>query len=188
MAKVALEKLIIEPLRDDIILPSYASEGDSGMDVCATEDIILAPQQTYLMGLGFKMEIPVHPYHDLGYRWECQVRPRSGISLRTTLRLPNSPGTIDNFYLDEVGLILRNDAPKVGYYGDVFDLKGQFVPKSELPEHLREGKYEHGSILIRKGQKVAQLVFNEVVRPLEIVVGKVDLTRSRGGGFGHTGV
>jgi len=42
--------------------------------------------------------------------------------------------------------------------------------------------------LIRKGNKIAQLVFNEVIRPLVIEEGIVNDEDSRGGGFGHTGI
>jgi dUTP pyrophosphatase len=40
--------------------------------------------------------------------FEMQIRPRSGLSLKTSLRMPNSPGTIDSDYRGEIGVILEN--------------------------------------------------------------------------------
>lgn len=213
--------LIIEPLVSllDFNTPHYASEGDSGMDVYSRENYILKPGETKLFKLGFKMQIPKHPFHDLGYRWESQARPRSGVSLKTPIRVANAPGTIDNFYVNEVGVILTNAAfeqlqADCDYESveqacgspsfvsgvaieqvtapHVFGLDGKAVTSEELDElGLKSYGYERfpvGSVLIRKGDRIAQLVFAEIVRPMEIVVGKVDEANSRGGGFGSTGV
>ena len=215
-----MPRLIIERLSEDAVIPTYASEGDSGMDVYATKSVLLEPGNTVLMKLGFKMGIPRHPFHELGYRWECQARPRSGVSLNTSLRVANAPGTIDNFYTDEVGIILTNTAQRlydfnkdkrwiidhsedsveivedanfaINTSSDVYDLKGNVVPISSLkdlfPDRLLPLELPRGTVLIRKGERIAQLVFAEVIRPLEIVEGKVDESVSRGGGFGHSGV
>ena len=217
-SKPSLQKIIIEPLYDDVQLPTYATEGDSGMDVYARETVVIPPQSSHLFKLGFKLGIPRHPLHDLGYRWECQVRPRSGISLKTMLRVANAPGTIDNFYTDEVGIIITNTRQmmfEVNYdrdYDDegnfskitdiwltqinsnfLLDLKDNHVHISEIRHELSPPDsyvdlFPEGSYIIRKGDRIAQLVFMEVVRPLQIVVGKVDDSVSRGGGFGSTGV
>ncbi len=81
-------------------LPGYASPCAAGCDLTATTDIIIRPGETTLLPLGFVMALPPD--------CEAQIRPRSGLSLRTALRLPNSPGTIDADYRDEVGVILEN--------------------------------------------------------------------------------
>jgi dUTP pyrophosphatase len=169
------------------------------MDVCSRYDVLICPGDTKLMKLGFKMGIPKHPLHDLGYRWECQVRPRSGISLKTDLRIANAPGTIDNFYRDEVGVILYNASMQQYSYSEllkvvtqpkvhfVLDLKGKQIPLSEVPD-APTIPVPYGTYYIRKGERIAQLVFNQVIRPMEIAEGRIDDSDSRGGGFGSTGV
>lgn len=206
-----IEKIVIERIHEDAVIPTYASEGDSGMDVYAPVDMLVEPGEKKLMGLGFRMEIPKHPYHELGYRWEAQMRPRSGLSLKTTLALPNSPGTIDNFYVSEVGAILYNEAnmersvvaiKDAGTVEDVdyetvtqmyvVDLRGNEVQRKELQElgllAYPYQRFPKGTLLIRKGDRIEQIVFNEVVRPLEITEGKVNLNHGRPDGFGSSGV
>ena len=90
----------VETLREDITLPFYANPYDAGMDVCAAEDVMIKPGETVIIPTGLKFAIPE------GY--EIQVRPRSGISYRTPLRISNSPGTIDAGYRDELGIIMTN--------------------------------------------------------------------------------
>lgn len=72
------------------------------MDVRAniTEDVVLKPLERKLIPTGLFLEIP-HGY-------ECQVRPRSGLALKSGITVLNSPGTIDADYRGEVGVILIN--------------------------------------------------------------------------------
>lgn len=81
-------------------LPRYASRHAAGCDLTATADIVIRPGETVCLPLGFILALPPD--------CEAQVRPRSGLSLRTALRVPNTPGTIDADYRDEVGVILEN--------------------------------------------------------------------------------
>ena len=90
----------IEKINDDIITPVYASVGDAGMDIRANEDIVIKPHETKLVSTAIKIAIPN------GY--EIQIRPRSGMSLKTNLRIANSPGTIDSGYRDELKIIVTN--------------------------------------------------------------------------------
>ena len=92
----------IEKCREDAKLPSYAHDGDAGMDLYAAEDVIIEPGRTALVPVGIKLAIP--------YGYEVQIRPRSGVSLKTPLRIPNAPGTIDCGYSDEVNVIVYNDS------------------------------------------------------------------------------
>ena len=69
-------------------MPIYAHETDAGLDIYSTEDINISPGETILIKTGLKVAIPV------GY--ELQVRPKSGISLKTKLRVANTPGLIDS--------------------------------------------------------------------------------------------
>ena len=187
-----IPKVIIEKLKEDIITPTYASEGDSGMDVYAVDDLIILPGTATSMGLGFKLLIPKHPLHDFGYRWELQVRPRSGISARTLMTV--ILGSVDNLYRGEVGVIIhntnalqyhQNKETKVIHITSDYplSLKGEKDPDFPFDNELPEGTY-----IIRKGEKFAQLVFNEVIRPLEMEIGVVDETDRGDKGFGSTGI
>jgi dUTP pyrophosphatase len=83
-------------------LPSYATEGASGMDLRAflAEPLALEPMQRKLVPTGLFLEIPE------GH--EAQVRPRSGLALKQGITCLNSPGTIDADYRGEIGVILIN--------------------------------------------------------------------------------
>ena len=83
-----LIQIPIELCSPDAKIPTYAHEGDAGMDVYSTINCTLAPGESKIIPLGFKVAIPK------GY--ELQVRPRSGFSARTHLRVANAPGTIDS--------------------------------------------------------------------------------------------
>ncbi len=96
---VAIERL---PGSDDVPLPAYQSEHAAGMDIHAavTEDTVIEPGQICLISAGFRMAVPV------GY--EAQIRPRSGLSVKHGIGMPNSPGTIDADYRGEVKVPLYN--------------------------------------------------------------------------------
>ncbi|MGI6084942.1 MAG: dUTP diphosphatase [Acetivibrionales bacterium] len=159
----------VEIIRDGVKLPFYANPNDAGMDVCAAEEIIIEPGQTVIIPTGLKFAIPE------GY--EIQVRPRSGISLKTPLRLANSPGTIDAGYRDELGIIMNNSSiVSSGENTDEYlslDSKGN----------------QKGTYIIRKGERIAQLVLAEVPRMnLKLVDSVREIGTDRGGGFGSTGL
>ena len=87
--------------------PSYAHIGDSGMDIRANIDaeIKLHPLERRLIPTGIYVDIPE------GY--EIQVRPRSGMALTRGLTVLNTPGTIDEGYTNEIGVILINLSSEV---------------------------------------------------------------------------
>jgi dUTP pyrophosphatase len=93
-------KVQIKKLSEDAVIPQYAHKTDAGADVYAIEDVTLKPHETQLIKTGISVAIPV------GY--EIQVRPRSGLSLKTGLRVANAPGTIDSDYRGEVCVIMTN--------------------------------------------------------------------------------
>ncbi len=155
----------IEICNPEAKIPTYAHKGDAGMDVYSTIDVTIAPGETKLIPLGFKVAIPE------GY--ELQVRPRSGFSLRTHLRVANAPGTIDSGYRDEVGIILHNCAPAIQDFGDGRAETCLYGP----------------SYTISKGDRIAQLVLQAV--PTALFVKTSDISKigeDRNGGFGSTGV
>lgn len=81
-------------------LPEYQSDGASGVDLRAATSVTLAAGMTTLIPTGITVAIPQ------GY--EGQVRMRSGLALRHTLFLPNSPGTIDSDYRGEIKVLIGN--------------------------------------------------------------------------------
>lgn len=93
-------KVYLEICHPEAKTPAYARVGDAGMDIYAVEDQVIETNSTVILKTGLKVAIPE------GY--EIQIRPRSGLSLKTALRLPNSPGTIDAGYRDEIGIIMHN--------------------------------------------------------------------------------
>ena len=84
----------------DAVLPSYAHPSDAGMDVRSVEDVTIPPGGRALVHTGLVMLLP--PMH------EAQVRPRSGLALKSGITVLNTPGTIDSGYRGEVGVILVN--------------------------------------------------------------------------------
>jgi dUTP pyrophosphatase len=88
-------------------LPFYATKGSAGMDVYSNEELELEPLSTTIVKTGLFVKIPE------GY--EIQVRPRSGLSAKSSLRIANSPGTIDSDYLGEIGIIVDNTSQKFSY-------------------------------------------------------------------------
>jgi dUTP pyrophosphatase len=81
-------------------VPAYATTHAAGMDIVAAEDVTLAPGARHAVATGFAMAIPA------GY--EVQVRPRSGLALKSGITCLNTPGTIDADYRGEVKVILAN--------------------------------------------------------------------------------
>lgn len=167
------ERLIaipIEVLDENVKIPTYAHDTDAGMDVYALDDYTIAPGETKLIPTGFKVAIPT------GY--ELQVRPRSGMSLKTKLRIANAPGTIDSGYRGEVGVIVENVASPIQDITYDFDEAGRPIITS----------IAHGpSYTIGKGEKFAQLVLSAVPKVSFEKVTKVPEAGDRNGGFGSTG-
>jgi dUTP pyrophosphatase len=148
-------KIQIKKLHKDAVTPKYANAGDSGFDFVALEDIELKPGETKLVKTGLSFAVP------LGY--ELQVRPRSGLSLKTSLRVANSPGTCDSSYRGEVCVIMTNTSVDCPQYGG--------------------GHIE----VIKKGDRIAQGVICPVYQAEFEVVEALSETKRGAGGFGSTG-
>ncbi len=84
-------------------LPCYAHPGDAGLDLFACEAAVLEPGDYRLVRTGIAIELPPGT--------EAQVRPRSGLALKHGISVLNSPGTIDEGYRGEVGVVLVNHGP-----------------------------------------------------------------------------
>ena len=88
--------------------PQYATVGSAGADVRHLgENTRILPGETKMFPTGIKMAVP------LGY--EIQVRPRSGLALKKSITVLNTPGTIDSDYRGDVGVILINHGHKEAY-------------------------------------------------------------------------
>jgi dUTP pyrophosphatase len=70
------------------------------MDLHAVESVTLAPGETKLVSTGLSIELPPG--------FEAQIRPRSGLALKHSITLPNSPATIDPGYRGEIRVIMLN--------------------------------------------------------------------------------
>ncbi len=165
-------EVFVEICREGTILPKYARPGDAGMDIFAAEDTIIRPGETVIIPTGIKMAIPE------GY--EIQIRPRSGISYNTLLRIANSPGTIDSGYRDELGIIISNFS-YINYDRDKYDTD-EFLTLDSKDNRM-------GTYKIKKGDRIAQMVLQRVPKiKLTIADSIKDIVENRGGGFGSTGV
>ena len=86
--------------RQDAILPRYAHKDDSGLDLFSVDTLILGPGDFSLVHTGVKIELPPGT--------EAQIRPRSGLAYKNGITVLNSPGTIDEGYRGEIGVVLIN--------------------------------------------------------------------------------
>ena len=87
---------------EDLPLPRYMTDHAAGMDLVAAvhEELVLAPGDRALVPTGIAIALPE------GY--EAQIRPRSGLALKSGVTLVNTPGTIDADYRGEIRIILIN--------------------------------------------------------------------------------
>lgn len=165
-----LIEIPIEICRENAKLPTYATNGSAAMDIYSPEEYTIECGQTIVIPIGIKVAIP------RGYA--LLIQPRSGMSRRMKIRIPNSPGLIDEDYHDEIGVIVENIDPKV-----------KDVDIYEPSDHLELVKEYGGPITIGKGERFAQLRLIEVprVRWRQVSsIGKFD--NDHGAGFGSTGV
>ncbi len=96
-------KLLIKRLHSfDLPLPTYQTEGSSGMDLYAAidEPVLIKPLERTIIPTGIAIELPEG--------FEAQIRPRSGLALKHGITILNSPGTIDEDYRGEIKVILIN--------------------------------------------------------------------------------
>jgi dUTP pyrophosphatase len=164
--------LKIKRLHKDAIIPKYATDGAAGFDLHAVEDVIIAPGETKKVPLGLAFEIPK------GY--VMFIMPRSGVSLRTKLRQPNSVGVIDSDYRGEVTMMFDNISR------DNWSNAARRLDNS-YDENTRD-RCEAGSYIIRKGDRVAQGVLSAIPTATFTEVDELGDTERGTGGFGSTGV
>lgn len=148
-------KMKIKKLHEDSIIPKYQSRGASGFDLHALEEITLEAGETKLIRTGLAFEIPEG--------FELQIRPRSGLSLKTKLRISNAPGTLDADFRGEACVIMENTNNT--FYSKNGDRK----------------------IVINKGDRIAQGVICPIFQA-EFIEDELTSTERGSGAFGHTGV
>ena len=92
--------LKVKLINKDAVLPLQANPGDAGLDLFAAEEKVIKSGEAELISTGIIIELPEGT--------EAQVRPRSGLALKHSLTVLNSPGTIDEGYRGEIKVILIN--------------------------------------------------------------------------------
>lgn len=140
----------IKRMSEEAEIPEYSHHGDSGFDLATIETVIISPGETVLIDTGLAFELP--------YGKELQIRPRSGLSAKTGLRICNSPGTVDMNFRGEVKIIVQNtgDTAIILERGDRIAqgvicpvYYANFVEVDELNETSR-GESGFGSTLVSK--------------------------------------
>lgn len=141
--------LQIKRLSPDATVPTYAHEGDAGMDLRAVEAVAVPSGGRALVGTGIAFALP--------RGFVGLVHPRSGLAAKNGVTVLNAPGTIDAGYRGEIKVILYNTGAE--------------------------------SFLVSPGDRIAQLIIQQVECPAIEVVAALDEDTTRGiGGFGSTGV
>jgi dUTP pyrophosphatase len=177
----------IKRLHADAVIPRYARAGDAGFDLVALEDVIVRPGETVRIPTGLAFEIPQ------GY--ELQIRPRSGVSSKTKLRV--ILGTVDSGFRGEVAVMVDNIAQN----GNVATIGGQLVQIHTNHRYsvlLVDGTHQRrysgvsekipcGTYLIRKGDRIAQGVIAPVVSASFVEVAELSESERGVDGFGSTG-
>lgn len=158
-------KIQIKKLHPDAEIPKYATLGSSGFDLVAIEDVEFSPGSTKLVKTGLAV--------NAGPGYEMQVRPRSGMSLKTPMRVANTPGTVDSDYRGEVCVIMTHTGSK-HVQSDSPVTMDVYFPKEDY-------------YFVKKGDRIAQGVIVAVERAEIEVVDELDNTDRGAGGFGSTG-
>ncbi|HFF9004942.1 TPA: dUTP diphosphatase [Clostridium perfringens] len=195
--------------------PKYETPLAAGADLFAAEDMVIRPFEKVAIPLGLKFAIPDN--------MELQIMARSGLSLRTNLKISNSIGTIDADSVSDISVILENnynianlpyeiandisilDDLKNNYtevrLSDYLESKGHDISSYEDEGkkaykkllktyiYLDKNGNPYGTIYIKKGNRIAQMVLAKYYKANFIKTDDVSKLKSvnRGGGFGHTG-
>lgn len=200
-----IEDVLIE-VSDDKLLPYKGSSLAAAFDLRAAQAYSVAPGETVLISTGVKLALPE------GY--EAQIRPRSGLSLKSRLRVVNSPGTIDADFRDELKIILHNDfsqaeipqliasgnalLERFGSISQVITLAeyaqmkqislANFPGTGERKIYLNEAGKLWGSEEILAYERVAQILIKPLcLHQWQQVEDVKQIGEDRGGGFGHSG-
>ena len=99
-----MENILIKYLKEskDLYRLEKATKGSAGFDLLASinNTLEIGAGKSLLVPCGFSLQMPNH--------FEAQVRPRSGLALKNSVTVLNTPGTIDSDYRGEICVILIN--------------------------------------------------------------------------------
>ena len=159
----------VEVCREGAKLPVYATDGSGAMDIYSPEEYVIGPGESVLIPIGIKVDIPI------GYG--LLIQPRSGLSRKSKIRIPNTPGLIDSDYHEEIGVIIENIDPPVKQVG--LELRnGEIV----------DGTLYGSSFTIGKGERFAQMRLVEIPLVNWLPVSSLgSFENDHGKGFGSTG-
>lgn len=133
-------ELRIKRMHDDAKMPLQARAGDAGMDLFSVEEQVIPAKAWRLVKTGLQIELPAGT--------EGQVRPRSGLALKHGITVLNSPGTIDEGYRGEVGVVLINHSDvdfTIEKHMRIAQLVVQLVPQVTLVEVSDVTETERGA-------------------------------------------
>ena len=133
-------KVLIKKLNPSVQLPSYKTNGASGMDLMAfiEKPINLEPGKSCLVPTGLSVAFPIE--------YEIQIRPRSGLAAKNNISVLNTPGTIDSDYRGEIKIILFNHSndnfiinnnDRIAQMVLTPIIKMELEETNELPESIR---------------------------------------------------
>lgn len=160
----------IEICREGAKLPAYATDGSGAMDIYSPEEYVIGPGESIMIPIGIKVDIPI------GYG--LLIQPRSGLSRKSKIRIPNTPGLIDSDYHEEIGVIIENiDSP-------VKDVQLELGDNGEIIDGTLHGS----SFTIGKGERFAQMRLVEIPLVNWLPVSSLGSFKDdHGQGFGGTG-
>lgn len=169
MAETIVRILMNDGCED--LFPKKNNPSDAGFDLCAAEDITLHYNEVKAVSAGFKME--------MSNGWEAQIRSRSGNALKKGLTVKNSPGTIDANYRGSIAVILSyTGVEEIGKINETHSNEEGIRRKVKTPEPIQ----------IKRGDKIAQMVFAEVHSVLLVPSKSLSETDRGEKGFGSSGL
>lgn len=118
-------------LRDSNCLPQKAHDSDAGYDLKSVNEYVINPNEQALVDTGINIGLPKED----GWIYEAQIRPRSGLALKKGITITNSPGTIDENYHGNIGVIVRNTGKEpfvINKYDKIAQMVITKIPRTEL--------------------------------------------------------
>src|SRR5699024_1685025 len=177
---IMTKQLGFKRLSDDATIPTRAHKTDSGFDLYAAEDVLMHPGDTEVVKTDIAVQLPVE--------MQGQVRPRSGITWVGFVQV--HLGTIDNSYSGNIGTNVENN--KFHNYETAenrtpLNIKGGLVLNDDRSLYKTDDLIFSGTCLVRKGDRIAQLVVQHLPQVEAVEVDTLDETDRGEGGFGSTG-
>ena len=156
-------------LSENAVLPTKANPTDSGLDLYAASGVVIPPGETVVIPTDLAIELPEG--------FEAVVRPRSGITSKTKLRV--QLGTIDNEYKGAIGVIVDNISSYV--FGKEYE-------KADVSHVCTTGHHDNLCYAINAGDKIAQLVIQPIPQTVAVEIAELSDGERGANGFGSSGV